>query len=82
MDKLKSIMTQLASIDCKVDDDDAVAVLLKSMPEEYDSLITTLKNLPSPTLEGCISALLEEESKFQSLNLYLNRHLSSLIFQT
>lgn len=58
-------MTQLASIDCKVDDDDAVAVLLKSMPEEYDSLITTLKNLPSPTLEGCISALLEEESKIQ-----------------
>ena len=43
--EMKSIMTQLASIDSKVDPDDAIGVLLKSMPIEYDSLIR--KNLDS-----------------------------------
>lgn len=39
-----SIMTKLAFIDCKIDEDDIVVVLLKSMPREYDELIATLKN--------------------------------------
>lgn len=37
-------MTKLAFIDCKIDEDDIVVVLLKSMPREYDELIATMKN--------------------------------------
>lgn len=66
--EMKSIMTQLASIDAKVDPDDAIAVLLKSMPLECDSLVTTLTHLPNPTWEGCEAALLEEEQKIKRRN--------------
>ncbi|MCO5587210.1 hypothetical protein L7F22_041157, partial [Adiantum nelumboides] len=65
---MKSIMTQLASIDAKVDPDDAIAVLLKSMPLEFDVLVTTLTHLPDPTWEGCDAALLEEEQKIRRRN--------------
>ena len=40
-----------------------MAVLLKSMPEEYDNLVTTLKYGPDPSFEGIISALQEDERK-------------------
>lgn len=63
VNQMRSLMTQLASVKSPVTEDDAMAVLLKSMPEEYDNLVTTLKNLPNPTLEGMISALQEEERK-------------------
>ncbi|MCO5570111.1 hypothetical protein L7F22_023827 [Adiantum nelumboides] len=62
---MKSIMTQLASIDAKVDLDDAIAVLLKSMPLEFDALVRTLTYLPDPTWESCEAALLEEEQKIR-----------------
>ncbi|MCO5572549.1 hypothetical protein L7F22_026304 [Adiantum nelumboides] len=65
---VKFIMTQLASIDAKVDPDDAIAVLLKSMPSEYDSLVTTLTHLPDPTWESCETALLEKEQKIRRRN--------------
>ncbi|MCO5559746.1 hypothetical protein L7F22_013348 [Adiantum nelumboides] len=62
---MKSIMTQLVSIDAKVDPDDAIVVLLKSMPLEFDALVTTLTHLLDPTWEGCEAALLEEEQKIR-----------------
>ncbi|MCO5580985.1 hypothetical protein L7F22_034860 [Adiantum nelumboides] len=65
---MKSIMTQLASIDAKVDPDDAIAILLKSMPLEFDALVTTLTHLPDLTWEGCEAALLEEEQKIRRQN--------------
>ena len=40
--QMKSIITQLAFIVVKVDPDDAIDVLLKSMPIEYNSLVTRL----------------------------------------
>ena len=58
---MRSLMTQLASINSPITTDDAMAVLLKSMPEDYDHVVTTLKNLPNPTFEGLITALQEEE---------------------
>ncbi|MCO5594629.1 hypothetical protein L7F22_048662 [Adiantum nelumboides] len=58
---MKSIMTQLAFIDAKVNPDDAIAILLKSMPLEFDALVTTLTHLPDPTWESCEAALLEDE---------------------
>ncbi|MCO5568622.1 hypothetical protein L7F22_022321 [Adiantum nelumboides] len=65
---MKSIMTQLASIDAKVDSDDALAVLLKSMPLEFDALVTTLTHLLDPTWESCEATLLEEEQKIKQRN--------------
>ena len=56
-------MNQLASIHSPVTEDDAMAMLLKSMPEEYDNLVTTLKYGPDPSFEGIISALQEDERK-------------------
>ncbi|MCO5549931.1 hypothetical protein L7F22_003408 [Adiantum nelumboides] len=65
---MKCIMTELASIDAKVDLDDAITVLLKSMPLEFDALVTTLTHLPDPTWESCETALLEEEQKIRRWN--------------
>lgn len=64
--KLKSIMTQLEGVDAKVDEKDAIAILLKSMPKEYNALVTTLKNLPDPSLEGCIASILEKEKELKA----------------
>jgi len=63
---MKSIMTQLASIDAKVEDKDALTILLKSMPNEYGALVTTLKNLPYPKFEGCVASLLEKEKELKN----------------
>ena len=43
-------MTQLASVNSPITEEDAMAVLLKSMPDTYDTIVTTLKNLPNPSL--------------------------------
>ena len=63
---MRSLMTQLSAIGASVSDDDAIVVLLKSLPdEEYGHVVTTLKNLPSPTLEGVITSLQDEEKKIK-----------------
>lgn len=41
--KMKSIMMQLAGIKVPIDEKDAIAVLIKSMPNEFSSIVTTLK---------------------------------------
>lgn len=41
-------MDQLASTHSLVTNDDAMDVLLKSMLQEYDNLVTTLKYGPNP----------------------------------
>ena len=51
INKMISLMNKLASIHSPTEDD-AMVVLLKSMPEEYDNLVTTLKYFPDPTFEG------------------------------
>lgn len=46
-----SLMTKLVAIDAPIAKDIAIAVLLKSMLDyRYGPTVTTLKNLPSPTL--------------------------------
>lgn len=65
---LKMTAPGLASIDAKVESDNAIAVLLKNMPIKYDSPVTTLTHQPNPTWEGCEAALLEEEQKIKRRN--------------
>lgn len=60
---LKNLMSQLASIELPIEEDVAIAVLLASLDETYDNLITTLTNLPEVKLEETIHAIQEEERK-------------------
>lgn len=63
---LKSLMSQLASIELPISEDYAIAVLLASPNDNFDNLVTTLTNLPKINLEGIIQALQEEERKQKS----------------
>ncbi|MCO5554987.1 hypothetical protein L7F22_008526 [Adiantum nelumboides] len=63
LNSMQSLMTQLAGISLKVDEDIAIAVLLKSLPSSYDHIVTTLTNMPISKLVDMQASLLEEEKK-------------------
>ncbi|MCO5550661.1 hypothetical protein L7F22_004150 [Adiantum nelumboides] len=63
LNNMQSLMTQLAGISLKVDEDIAIAVLLKSLPFGYDHTVTTLTNMPISKLVDVHASLLEEEKK-------------------
>lgn len=65
LNEFKSLLSQLSSIKEEIEDDMKIAVLIKSIStiDEYSSLVTTLTNLPSPTLEEVEASLLEEEKR-------------------
>ena len=60
---MKSLMAQLASVQSPVADEDAIAILLKAVKSIYPTLVTTLRNIPNPTLEGVIQSCLDEANK-------------------
>ena len=61
---LKSICTQPNNVDCNIDKEDKIALLLKSLPIEYDNIITVLKEKePIPSLDSIIHSLQEEDAK-------------------
>lgn len=43
INRLKSIITQLAYIQVKIDEEDKVAILLSALPDDYSQLVTVLK---------------------------------------
>ncbi|MCO5557398.1 hypothetical protein L7F22_010961 [Adiantum nelumboides] len=63
LNSMQSLMTQLAGISLKVDEDIAIVVLLKSLPSSYDHIVTTLTNMPISKLVDVQASLLEEEKK-------------------
>ncbi|MCO5572139.1 hypothetical protein L7F22_025890 [Adiantum nelumboides] len=63
LNNMQSLMTQLAGISLKVDEDIAIAVLLKSLPSSYKHIVTTLTNMPISKLVDVQASLLEEEKK-------------------
>ena len=65
LNEFKSILSQLASIKAPMDEDDCIALLLKSMPEEYDIIVTTLLNMPNLKLHEVESSLMDEHKKRQ-----------------
>ena len=65
LNEFKGLLTQLASIKATVDEEDSIALLLKSMPEEYDVVVTTLLNMPSLKLQDVVSSLMDEYKKKQ-----------------
>ncbi|MCO5581722.1 hypothetical protein L7F22_035611 [Adiantum nelumboides] len=63
LNNMQSLMTQLAGISLKVDEDIAIVVLLKSPPSSYDHIVTTLTNMHISKLVDVQASLLEEEKK-------------------
>ncbi|MCO5557476.1 hypothetical protein L7F22_011041 [Adiantum nelumboides] len=63
LNNMQSLMTQLAGISLKVDENIAIDVLLKSLPSSYDHIVTTLTNMPISKLVDVQASLLEEEKK-------------------
>ena len=63
---MESLLTQLAGINLKMDEDICIGVLLKSLPPAYDNVSTTLTNMPEPKLVDIKASLLEEEKKLKS----------------
>ncbi|MCO5614173.1 hypothetical protein L7F22_068454 [Adiantum nelumboides] len=63
LNSMQSLMNQLAGIYLKVDEDIAIALLLKSLPSSYDHIVTTLANIPISKLVDVQASLLEEEKK-------------------
>ena len=61
--QMKGIMSQLASVQALVADEDAIAILLKAVMKVYPTLVTTLSNVPDPTLPGVIQSCLDEEKR-------------------
>lgn len=62
---IKSLIAQLDGIDIKIGEKDVIAMLLVSMPKQYEGIVDTLSNLLAPTLEGCISSLLLKERELK-----------------
>ncbi|MCO5593937.1 hypothetical protein L7F22_047956 [Adiantum nelumboides] len=63
LNKMQSLMTHLACISIKMDEDIAIAMLLKSLPSSYVHIVTTLTNMPISKLVDVQASLLEEETK-------------------
>jgi hypothetical protein len=63
---LKSLMSQPAGIGVKLNQEDAIAIFLKSMLACYDNVLFTVAKLPHQKLEFYITALLEEKKMMTS----------------
>ena len=64
VNRLKSICTQLSYIECNIEEEDKIAVLLKSLPLHYDNIVTVLKEKePIPSLESIVHSLQKDEKK-------------------
>ena len=76
VNRLKSICTQLTYIECNIEDEDKIAVLLKSLPLHYDNIITVLKEKePISSLESIVNSLQEEERKHTHQEVVTNHAL-------
>ena len=56
-------MRQLTEVKATMEEEDAKAIVLNSLPSKYNNVIFTLSQMPSQTLEDMISSLLVEENK-------------------
>eukprot|EP01018_Ginkgo_biloba_P034981 Gb_38096 [translate_table: standard] len=63
INNFRSHIRQLAKVNATVDEEDAKAILLNSLPSNYSNVIFTLSLMPSQTLENMISTLLVEEKR-------------------
>ena len=59
---LNSICTQLMYINCNIEEEDKITMLLKSLPMHYDMIVMVLKEKELiPSLESIVHSHQEEE---------------------
>ena len=59
-----STCTLLSYIECHVEEEDKIAVLLKTLPKDFDQIVTVLKeNESTSSLESVINSLQEVDGK-------------------
>lgn len=78
LNSFKSLLGQLGSIKAPLDEDDSIALLLKSLPEEYENIVTTLLNMPSLTLNDVESSLMDEYNNKKGK--FLNENIDNAYF--
>ena len=73
INRLKSLNTQLVYVGAPIDEEDRVAILLKALPQEYNQIVTVLKEKdPIPSLNDVINSLQEEEKKIKGTSTSTN----------
>lgn len=77
---LKSLIRKLEEIEVKIEEDDAKAILLNSLPLNYDNVIFTLSQFSSRSLDKMIATLLVEEKRMKSSNTEDNLHDKMTLF--
>lgn len=66
LNKMKSITQQMVGIGTPIEEEDSIAILLKSMTlEEYRPLVATLKKLLDPTIARVEATLIEEDKRIR-----------------
>lgn len=66
-----SICSQLSYIECNIEEEDKIAVLLKALPQDYKEIVTVLKEKePIPSFESVVNSLHEEDKhKEESISI-------------
>lgn len=79
--KFKGIKQQLSALKKVIEEDESMAVLLKSVDKEpYESIVATLKNVPNIKLQDIESSLLEHESKVKEKGSFASQFSEQALF--
>ena len=60
------IVSKLAALDVRIDDEEKASILLCSMPESWDNLIMNLSHIKILKKESVVASLLTEEMRWKS----------------
>ncbi|KAL2934945.1 Histidine kinase CKI1, partial [Bienertia sinuspersici] len=72
LNKFNGLITQLASLDVKIEEEDKAILLLASLPKKYNSVITSLLvGKTTIALDDTVVALIEAESKIEAGKMQL-----------
>lgn len=80
INNLMSLLRQLGEAGTKVEDEDAKAVLLNSLPSSYSNVVFTLSQISTQTLQETIAALLGEEKRLKPEDAEENSHVENALW--
>ena len=80
VNNLMSLLRQLSEAGTKVEDEDAKAVLLNSLPSSYSNVVFTLSQISTQTLQETIAALLGEEKRLKPEDAEENSHVENALW--
>ena len=74
LDDFNKIITDLLNLDVKIDDEDKVLLLLNSLPESYEFLVTTLLyGIINIDFEDVSNALINNEMRKKERETYQDK---------